>query len=560
MRRAYSYIRFSTPEQLKGDSLRRQLALTADYCKRNNLALDESLNLRDLGVSAFRGSNAATGALASFLQTVQLGRVPSGAVLIVENLDRLTRDEVGKALSLFISILDAGIHIVTLRPEVEYTKKSINDISVILQAVLQLFLGHEESSKKSGRLTEVWDAKRSAIARRKLTGKAPFWLHLTEDGQNFAVIEEKVALVKRIFGLARDGHGGGAIARKLNADGIPSPYGRPWNNVSVLWVLRNRAVIGEFTPHRGRMGERQPTGEPIGEYYPVILSEAEFYAVQAAITARKHQRGPRGKRVANLFTGLLRDARDGSPMHLIEKQKGNVRMVSSSAMRGADGAEYVSFSYPVFEEAILKLLREVDPSEVLNGGNGADEIMTLSGKLARIEAGIAAIESEMDANGESQVLFKRLRAKEAEKQELAKRLEAAREKAAHPLSEAWGEARSLFDVAQNDEGRLRLRSILARLVQSIELLIVRRPWARLAAVQIWFADGKHHRDYLIYHRAAHGNGSGRTEGGWQAWSLAEVVRHKRKTLDLRRSEDAEALEQVLSEMDLAAFATEDRRF
>jgi len=174
MRRAYSYIRFSTPEQLKGDSLRRQLALTADYCKRRKLALDDTLNLRDLGVSAFRSGNAETGALASFLKAVELERVPKESVLIVENLDRLTRDEVGKALSLFISILDAGIHIVTLQPEVEYTKKSINDISIILQAVLQLFLGHEESAKKSKRLTHAWDTKRKDLAKQKLTGKIPF--------------------------------------------------------------------------------------------------------------------------------------------------------------------------------------------------------------------------------------------------------------------------------------------------------------------------------------------------------------------------------------------------
>jgi hypothetical protein len=51
--RAYSYIRFSTPEQLKGGSLRRQAELTAKYALEHNLNLDESLTFRDLGVSAF---------------------------------------------------------------------------------------------------------------------------------------------------------------------------------------------------------------------------------------------------------------------------------------------------------------------------------------------------------------------------------------------------------------------------------------------------------------------------------------------------------------------------
>ena len=50
---AYSYIRFSTPEQLKGDSLRRQLQRTSDYCKNNNLTLSEK-TYSDLGISAFK--------------------------------------------------------------------------------------------------------------------------------------------------------------------------------------------------------------------------------------------------------------------------------------------------------------------------------------------------------------------------------------------------------------------------------------------------------------------------------------------------------------------------
>ena len=61
--KAYSYLRFSTPEQSKGDSLRRQTALADEYAKRHGLTLDTELNLRDLGVSAFRGDNVAVGAL-----------------------------------------------------------------------------------------------------------------------------------------------------------------------------------------------------------------------------------------------------------------------------------------------------------------------------------------------------------------------------------------------------------------------------------------------------------------------------------------------------------------
>src|SRR5436305_1765840 len=63
---AFSYIRFSDRKQAKGDSLRRQLEWGPALCASKGWALDDGLKLQDLGVSAFRGKNAATGALAAF--------------------------------------------------------------------------------------------------------------------------------------------------------------------------------------------------------------------------------------------------------------------------------------------------------------------------------------------------------------------------------------------------------------------------------------------------------------------------------------------------------------
>ncbi len=102
---AYSYIRFSTAEQAKGDSLRRQIELRENYLAGKNLQLDETLTMRDPGVSAFKGVNADEGALGSFLQAIDEGRVPHGSFLLVESLDRLSRASVDVALQLFLRII-----------------------------------------------------------------------------------------------------------------------------------------------------------------------------------------------------------------------------------------------------------------------------------------------------------------------------------------------------------------------------------------------------------------------------------------------------------------------
>ncbi len=42
-KKSYSYIRFSTPEQIKGDSLRRQLEGSRQWADENDYELDTSL-------------------------------------------------------------------------------------------------------------------------------------------------------------------------------------------------------------------------------------------------------------------------------------------------------------------------------------------------------------------------------------------------------------------------------------------------------------------------------------------------------------------------------------
>src|SRR5262245_41146301 len=101
---AYSYQRFSTTEQGEGDSLRRQTELRDAWIRRSGVVLDTSITLRDEGKSAFTGAhrtNPDRHALAAFLELVKTNRIPRGSFLIVESLDRLSREHIQPALILF---------------------------------------------------------------------------------------------------------------------------------------------------------------------------------------------------------------------------------------------------------------------------------------------------------------------------------------------------------------------------------------------------------------------------------------------------------------------------
>ena len=108
---AYSYIRMSNPEQIRGDSLRRQQEASQRYAHEHGLDLDDSL--RDIGLSAYSGAHRLRGALGAFLGMVERGE-PRGSVLIVESLARLSRETVVDATKSGLPMLVARSAIMEL--------------------------------------------------------------------------------------------------------------------------------------------------------------------------------------------------------------------------------------------------------------------------------------------------------------------------------------------------------------------------------------------------------------------------------------------------------------
>ena len=155
IQKAYSYIRFSTPEQAKGDSLRRQEQEAEKYAQENGLTIDNSLKLYDKGISAYKGDNITKGALGSFLKLVEKKKIDRGSVLIVENLDRLSREKVLDALNLFTSIIKSGIKLVTLQDGMEYNLESVDkNWYELIISITYMARAHDESLTKSKRLSE----------------------------------------------------------------------------------------------------------------------------------------------------------------------------------------------------------------------------------------------------------------------------------------------------------------------------------------------------------------------------------------------------------------------
>jgi len=398
--RAYSYVRMSTTKQLRGDSLRRQLERSRAFADEHSLLLDDSL--QDLGVSAWKGRNFKHGALGRFLAMVESEEVPRGSYLLIESLDRLSREAVPDALTLFMAIINAGITIATLGEDRQvYSRDTLNgDWTKLIIGLAVMSRGHEESQTKSERVRAANKRKRERArdGNGQITSVTPAWIDAARTGSNSYsfTLNDHAAAVKAIYEMAARGMGATAIARRLNGDGVPAFKSRDgWYQSIIKALLRRHDVIGTFQPHRMQDGKRVLDGDPIEGYFPAAIDKDLFLRVQA-MRNNPGRPGRKGESFANLFTGLCHCAHCGGPMTIkFSRVKGNENgryLVCSNYVRGhrcTDGNRH--FRYEPLEAAILDHVRELDFATVLQRQRTNDAVIKMDEAIAGLAISIEAL-------------------------------------------------------------------------------------------------------------------------------------------------------------------------
>ncbi len=387
----------STDAQLKGDSLRRQLENSSRYIADNNLELVE--DLRDLGVSAFRGANVEYGALGRFIQAVRSGHIPEGSYLIVEAFDRISRQPTRIALQLILELINSGITVVTLTNGQKYSSQNYDTQQLII-SIIEMSTAAEEFAKKSQRVTAAWGAKRDAITTTKLTTRGPAWLKYSTKSKQFEPIPKRVAIIQRIFEEAIVGIGAYTIAKRLNDDGVPT-FGSSnrWQPSSVNKIISSAAVIGEFQLHRDEEGIRVTAGAPISGYFPQIVEPDVYYAAQAARLGRKTTGGGRkGKYLSNVFAKLVYCYYCGSRMLFEDKGKaprGNTYFVCMSVPTGSECVR-TRWKYDDFEAAFLAFVKQVDLGSIFSAEQSAAKRAALEADLASFNGQLLILKRKRD--------------------------------------------------------------------------------------------------------------------------------------------------------------------
>jgi DNA invertase Pin-like site-specific DNA recombinase len=554
-----SYSRFSDPKQQRGDSQERQDELFRGFCERHNLTpLGEVF--ADKGRSGYKDEHRQKGRLGQLIAAAKDRRFEPGSVIVVEAWDRLGRLRPDKQTELVAELLRTGVSIGVCRLDDIFSE---DDFGTHKWTTLAVFiqLAFQESKQKAERVADSWRRRRDRAREdgQLLTGQLPAWVERTKAG--LRLIPDRGDTVRRIFRLAADGLGEMRIVKTLTRDGTPpfgeviiregrsrSQFAGRWCRPYVALILRDRRVLGEMQP---RTSDGEPAGPALAGYFPPAVTEEEFLLAQAGLDARRNKdrgRAAREARYVNAFRGLLRHARDGEGFMLHNKgtaKEPSLILVNASGVEGR-GRSW-TFPYPIFEEAILGRLRELDPREILPREKETPlRVDVLRARLARARADLADLQADLK-KGYSRALAEVLREKEAEEEQVGRELQEELARSVKPAARAWEELPGLVEMIRTaddpDAVRLRLRVALRQLVEHASVLLVRKGAWQLCCVQLGFTGGAR-RDYLIgYIPAAYCR-----KGGW--WCRSFAAAGVADSLDLRKPAHAARLEKALLAIDL----------
>jgi site-specific DNA recombinase len=443
--RAVIYARYSSDLQ-RGASIEDQVRLCRERAAAEGWTIVE--HYADRAVS---GASKLRAEYQRLLQDARSGRFD---IVIAEALDRLSRDQEDVA-GLFKQLRFAGVRLVTL------AEGEISELHVGLKGTMNaLFLKDLADKTRRG--------LRGRIEQGRSAGGRCFGYRVKRDlderGEPIrgarVIDPDEAAVVRQIFERFDKGASPRAIAKALNAEAVPGPNGRPWQDTTIrghgergTGILRNELYAGRLVWNRQSYVKDPSTGKRVSKPNPRsawiveevpelrIVDEDLFQRVAArlgdiaqspAARAIREARPWEKRRPKHMLTGLIRCGLCGHALSAI----GRDYLGCSRAQRAGLCSNTTRIRRGVIEDVVLEALRhnlmqpdlvaefirEVHAELNRSRGDAAAERRRHEKRLAEIERQldglITAIAEGLRASG----LQTRLDALEAEKATLTAKL------------------------------------------------------------------------------------------------------------------------------------------
>ena len=335
----------------------------------------ESEGWQETDVYADHSISGASTLRSGYQKMLEDARCGAFDTLIAEALDRLSRDQEDIA-GLYKRLSFAGIKLITL------AEGEVNELHVGLKGTMNaLFL--KDLAQKTRRGLE------GRVRQGKSGGGNAFGYDVVKKTDSAGepvrgerqINESEATVVRRIFELFAQGNSPRAIAHALNAERVPGPKGRPWQDTTIrghatrrTGILRNDLYQGQLIWNKQRYVKDPRTGRRLArpnlqdqwvvEDVPHlrIIDHDLWHRVQdrldgirssAPIVKARNAKFWEHRRTRHLLTGLLHCSSCGSPLSSVGKDY----LSCSKARRTGICDNKRGVRRHLIEEAVLECLK-----------------------------------------------------------------------------------------------------------------------------------------------------------------------------------------------------------
>lgn len=366
----WSYARVSTLSQIDGFGIQRQVNtinqfiqyMVLDHRLPFTLDVDNFVQMVAEGKSAFKGKNwNPKTKLGQYRQQVMNGAVPE-SVLIVENIDRLTRLDPFQAVEIISGMINRGCTILEIETGMTYSRYIPESITVL---TMQINRANGESKRKSIMMKKSHENRFAKVSRVR-----PRWFDVVEiDGVKQYRPNDTAKAIQKMYADYVNGIGAAHIVRTYGT----TDNGKQWTLVTVLRALSDKRVADD-------------------PRYPAIVDKELYERVQVMKLASNKAGNTHQKNMLNIFTGMSRCPLCDQAIIVKRNSHGGLFTVCLGK-RTNKTCEARSMAYNAFERPLLEAIRGLDFSEVYN--HEESNVMTLRDQWIQNEKDIAAFRERL---------------------------------------------------------------------------------------------------------------------------------------------------------------------
>lgn len=366
----WSYARVSTLSQIDGFGIQRQVQtinqfiqyLVLDHRLPYTLDVDNITQMVAEGRSAFKGKNwNPKTKLGQYRKMVMDGVVPD-SVLIVENIDRLTRLDPFQAVEIISGMINRGTTILEIETGMTYSRYIPESITVL---TMQINRANGESKRKSIMMQKSHQNRYGNVSKVR-----PRWFDVVElDGVKQYRTNDTAKAIQRMYSDYANGIGAAQIVRTYGK----TDNGKSWTLVTVLRALSDKRVADD-------------------PRYPPIIDKPLYEKVQAMKLATGKKGNTHQRNMLNIFSGMARCPVCKQSIIVKRNSHGGLYTVCLGKRTNKD-CEAKGMAYNALERPLLTAIKGLDFSEVYN--REESNVITLRDQWIQNERDIAAFRERL---------------------------------------------------------------------------------------------------------------------------------------------------------------------